>query len=370
MRIGELAGIVGVTTRAIRHYHHLGLLPEPERLPNGYREYGLRHAAALARVRRLTELGLGLTEIRDVLADDAGRDLAEVLAELDADLARQEAVIKKRRERLRSLSADAAEGRLPAEGPVSAEVAAVFREMERSTAAGTRPESAIATKDREVLVFLDAAFHDSAAAPPGDRDRFLAALRPALGTPGAADRAHEVYTMLDALADHVDLADPATERAVDEAAHALADALADAFGDALPAAPLAGPGAEPEPGAGAETEAGAEPEAGARPDPGAEPKPDAEPEADAKPKPDAEPEAGAEPDPGAEPKPNAQPEADAKREPDPKPKPDPEPEPVVGGSPEAKAFLGAVFADLAPAQAEAVRRAVGLLSAAERGGTE
>ena len=32
MRIGELAAAVGVTTRTVRHYHHLGLLPEPERL--------------------------------------------------------------------------------------------------------------------------------------------------------------------------------------------------------------------------------------------------------------------------------------------------------------------------------------------------
>lgn len=103
MRIGELAVAVGVTTRTVRHYHHLGLLPEPERLPNGYRDYTLRHAVVLARIRRLTELGLGLTEVRDVLADDAGRDLAEVLEELDADLARQEAAVRERRERLRAL---------------------------------------------------------------------------------------------------------------------------------------------------------------------------------------------------------------------------------------------------------------------------
>lgn len=45
MRIGELAAAVGVTTRTVRHYHHLGLLPEPERLSNGYRNYTLRHAS-------------------------------------------------------------------------------------------------------------------------------------------------------------------------------------------------------------------------------------------------------------------------------------------------------------------------------------
>lgn len=105
MRIGEIAAVVGVTTRAIRHYHHVGLLPEPERRPNGYRAYSLRDAVLLARVRRLTELGLGLDEVRDVLADDAGRELAEVLTELDADLARQEAEIQERRRRLAVLLA-------------------------------------------------------------------------------------------------------------------------------------------------------------------------------------------------------------------------------------------------------------------------
>ncbi len=57
MRIGELAALVGISTRAIRHYHHARLLPEPARKANGYREYSLRDAVALARVRRLTELG-------------------------------------------------------------------------------------------------------------------------------------------------------------------------------------------------------------------------------------------------------------------------------------------------------------------------
>ncbi len=46
MRIGELAGLVGISTRAIRHYHHVGLLPEPARKANGYREYSLRDAGA------------------------------------------------------------------------------------------------------------------------------------------------------------------------------------------------------------------------------------------------------------------------------------------------------------------------------------
>ncbi|MCZ0970727.1 MerR family transcriptional regulator [Streptomyces albulus] len=149
MRIGELAGIAGVSTRTVRHYHHLGLLPEPERRANGYREYGLRDAVALARVRRLTELGLGLEEVRDVLADDAGRELREVLAELDEDLARQEVAIRARQARLAEVLRRSEEpGGLPQEGPVSEQLAGLFAEMARTSATLPGPEPAMAVRER------------------------------------------------------------------------------------------------------------------------------------------------------------------------------------------------------------------------------
>ncbi|KOT97447.1 MerR family transcriptional regulator [Streptomyces sp. NRRL F-4711] len=187
MRIGELAGAVGVTTRTVRHYHHQGLLPEPERRANGYRTYTLRHVVVLARIRRLTELGLGLAEVWDVLADEAGKDLAEVLEELDADLARQEAAIRERRARLRTLLRT--EGALSAEGPVSPELAGLFAGM------GDVSGSPTALRDREVLAFVES------AAGPGEREGMLAALRDAFGTPEAVARAHRAYALLDELAD-------------------------------------------------------------------------------------------------------------------------------------------------------------------------
>ncbi|MFE8959502.1 MerR family transcriptional regulator [Streptomyces iakyrus] len=206
MRIGELAAVVGVTTRAVRHYHHLGLLPEPERLANGYREYGLRHAVVLARIRRLTELGLGLAEVRDVLADDAGKDLVEVLTELDEDLARQEEALRERRARLRTLLD--AEGGVPAEGPVSPELAALF--------AGTAhlSDSPMAAKDREIIAFLETAM------PAEAREQMVSSIGEALGSPEAVARAGDAYALLDAL----EGADPGDPR-VDEAARALADCI-------------------------------------------------------------------------------------------------------------------------------------------------
>ncbi|MEW2584762.1 MerR family transcriptional regulator [Streptomyces virginiae] len=178
MRIGEIAAVVGVTTRAIRHYHHVGLLPEPERRPNGYRAYGVRDAVLLARVRRLTELGLSLDEVRDVLADDAGRDLADVLEELDADLARQEAEIKERRRRLAVLLAAG-----PGEGePLSPALAALLARAPRTT-------SPTAAKDREHLTLLD-------ASGAGGQEVY-AALGPLAEDPGVL----ALYERLDELAD-------------------------------------------------------------------------------------------------------------------------------------------------------------------------
>ncbi|MEU6381354.1 MerR family transcriptional regulator [Streptomyces sp. NPDC046909] len=197
MRIGELAAAVGVTTRTVRHYHHQGLLPEPERLVNGYRDYTLRHAVVLARIRRLTELGLGLAEVRDVLADDTEKELVEILRELDEDLARQEAAIRERRVRLRALL-DADE--LPSEGPVSPELAALFGEM------APLSHSPMAVKDREVLALIET------AARPEDRERMLAAVHSLLASPDTVARANEAYALLDDLAD-ASVDDPRIERA-------------------------------------------------------------------------------------------------------------------------------------------------------------
>lgn len=105
LRIGELAELAGVTTRTIRHYHHIGLLPEPEREGNGYRAYQLRDAVRLLRIRRLVELGLNLDEVADTLADGEGRELREILTGLEADLAAQERRIAQRRRRINELLA-------------------------------------------------------------------------------------------------------------------------------------------------------------------------------------------------------------------------------------------------------------------------
>lgn len=221
MRIGEFAALTGVSTRTVRHYHHLGLLPEPVRLANGYREYRLRDAVLLARIRRLAELGLSLEEIRDVLADDRGKDLREVLLELDADLARQQEAIAARRARLAALL----NGETPlSEATVSPDMAEVLRGLDAQG-------SPAAAWDRDMLTLMDS------VADPARREAVAELMRP-LAEPGVRDRGHELYRRLDELAD-AEPDDPrVAELAADMVAH-LPDELVKTMIGHLP--PSGGP---------------------------------------------------------------------------------------------------------------------------------
>ena len=224
MRIGELAGLVGTSTRAIRHYHRIGLLAEPARKANGYREYSLRDAVELARVRRLTELGLSLDEVGDALAGDAGRDLTEILRELDADLARQEEDIRQRRVRLARLLRQAeAGGKLSGQAPVSPGLAALFDRMTDVAAATPGPEPAMAAKDREILALLE-------TGPPSRDTGWLSELTRVLNTDlEAAEQAYAVYARLDELAGL-----PADDPRVEETAQALVAAIPETVRKAIP----------------------------------------------------------------------------------------------------------------------------------------
>ena len=114
MRIGELAGLAGVSARTVRHYHRIGLLPEPQRRENGYRSYELRDLVLLLRARRLAELGLSLEEVAETLSGDRNRDLVELLREIDGDLAAQQKRIAGQRAAIADLLATDGDLRSPA----------------------------------------------------------------------------------------------------------------------------------------------------------------------------------------------------------------------------------------------------------------
>lgn len=81
----ELADLAGSTVRAVRHYHQVGLLEEPERLSNGYKQYGVSHLLRLLQIKRLADLGVPLAQIASMA--DAQDDPAQALRLLDADIA-------------------------------------------------------------------------------------------------------------------------------------------------------------------------------------------------------------------------------------------------------------------------------------------
>lgn len=82
----QLAELVGVTLRSIRHWHDVGLLPEPERLTNGYKQYTAQHLVLALRIARLSGLGFTLEQVAEALAsEEEGRSsLRGLRAELDA----------------------------------------------------------------------------------------------------------------------------------------------------------------------------------------------------------------------------------------------------------------------------------------------
>ncbi len=73
MRIGELAGRAGVTVEAVRFYEARGLMPEPERLPNNYRDYTAKHLARLHFIHHCRLLGMSLDEIARLTQLAAGK---------------------------------------------------------------------------------------------------------------------------------------------------------------------------------------------------------------------------------------------------------------------------------------------------------
>lgn len=67
--IQEIARIAGTTSRTLRHYDDIGLLPPSRIGGNGYRYYDRDALVRLQRILLLRELGLGLPAVARVLAD-------------------------------------------------------------------------------------------------------------------------------------------------------------------------------------------------------------------------------------------------------------------------------------------------------------
>lgn len=124
----ELAELAGTSLRAVRHYHQVGLLEEPDRLSNGYKQYGVAHLVRLVRVKRLVDLGFSLPQIAAMGESDDHP--AEALRELDGELAATIERLQAARDELRELLEHSAPTDLPP-GFVAPETAARMTDADR-----------------------------------------------------------------------------------------------------------------------------------------------------------------------------------------------------------------------------------------------
>ncbi|WP_327209288.1 MerR family transcriptional regulator [[Kitasatospora] papulosa] len=111
VKIGDAAAFAGITPRAIRHYHQIGLLPEPERGGDGRRRYRYDDMIRLLWIRKMADAGISLDDMRAAFSEagdeamDHAPDIESVLSRLEETLAAQEAGIKRRRAAVQRLQA-------------------------------------------------------------------------------------------------------------------------------------------------------------------------------------------------------------------------------------------------------------------------
>ncbi len=104
MRIGELAAILQVSTKTLRHYERIGLLPKPLRAENGYRYYPEEVVKLAQKIIALRQLNLSLDTIRDLLQaepEDTMRErLLSIMDERRQEMSLEIAVMQGRQEDL------------------------------------------------------------------------------------------------------------------------------------------------------------------------------------------------------------------------------------------------------------------------------
>jgi MerR family copper efflux transcriptional regulator len=82
LSIGQLARLTGIAAKNIRYYESIGLLPNPERMANGYRRYSQADVNRLTLLRRLRLLGVPLADLSPLLADTRDARCSEILQDL------------------------------------------------------------------------------------------------------------------------------------------------------------------------------------------------------------------------------------------------------------------------------------------------
>jgi DNA-binding transcriptional MerR regulator len=114
--IGQLAKAAGVSSRTIRYYEELGILPEPHRSPGGTRKYPREYRAYVDAALALKELGFRLEEMKPLARLALGRSIsasqrdvaARLIDERIESLDRQATILHRLRDSVRGPDAAAA----------------------------------------------------------------------------------------------------------------------------------------------------------------------------------------------------------------------------------------------------------------------
>lgn len=90
MQIKQLASATGVDSETIRYYEKQGLLPEPARKDNGYRDYDASHLERLSFIRHCRALEMPLSQVAILLGflDKPAAHCDEVNALVDQQMAK------------------------------------------------------------------------------------------------------------------------------------------------------------------------------------------------------------------------------------------------------------------------------------------
>lgn len=211
VKIGDAAAFVGSTPRAVRHYHEIGLLPEPERGGDDRRRYGYEDMIRLLWIRRMADAGIALDDIRAAFTTgtasvgaDSGEDIAGILERLEEALAEQEAELRRQRTAVR---------RMRTEGSRMGLLSDVVTERLKSL-----PEGSLHQADLDALLVTERIFGPLGAAVQATRFVALAS------HPTLREESERIDDAEEALDDSVAVDDPRVAQVAAER-HAFESAL-------------------------------------------------------------------------------------------------------------------------------------------------
>ena len=108
MQIKELTRRTSVRDKTIRYYESIGVLPEPARQPNGYRNYDEADVERLKLVAGARRLGFTLDDITEILAlrdqrEAPCRVVLQMLEDKEAEIAQRITELQRLERELRQL---------------------------------------------------------------------------------------------------------------------------------------------------------------------------------------------------------------------------------------------------------------------------